>query len=326
LDAKVDRPWMRSGFRHGDLHGWAKEHRGELIWAALTLVQAWLAAGRPPGGAALGSFENWAATLGGILSVAGVPGFLANLRDLYEKSDEDTGEWQAFLELWWERHKDHPLKTQDLFLLATEAELLDSVLGDKNERSQKTRLGRALGKKRDRVIGEYRIEAGGRDHKTRNVFRLQRADAKPYADRRGTTMELFSTSPTSTPTLGVQSSNVGTTSAPTSAHSTNENHIANGASADVADVSRGSSLYITHARTRVTRVRALRSSETSATSAVDEKAQQEQQVNPADVGADVANPTSAVLSNVGGRINTNTHDNEKNENNGKNDDWEVFEI
>jgi len=59
LDAKVDRPWLRKTFRHPDLRGWGAKHRGELVWAALTLAQAWLAAGRPEGHKVLGMFENW---------------------------------------------------------------------------------------------------------------------------------------------------------------------------------------------------------------------------------------------------------------------------
>jgi putative DNA primase/helicase len=47
LDAKRERPWQRKGFRHADLREWVVQNRGELIWAGLVLVKAWLAAGRP---------------------------------------------------------------------------------------------------------------------------------------------------------------------------------------------------------------------------------------------------------------------------------------
>ncbi len=51
LDPKVDRPWERTGFRHPELREWILENRALLIWAALVLIQAWIAAGRPRGGA-----------------------------------------------------------------------------------------------------------------------------------------------------------------------------------------------------------------------------------------------------------------------------------
>jgi hypothetical protein len=162
LDAKVDQPWKRSGFRHRDLRAWAKHKRGELIWAALTLGQAWIAAGKPVGSQQLGNFESWVQTLGGILDVAGVPGFLENAQELYSRGDEETAEWRELVAQWWERFRDKQVQTQDLFQLATENDVLAGVLGDKGERSQKIRLGRALGRMRDRVVGSYRIEAGVR--------------------------------------------------------------------------------------------------------------------------------------------------------------------
>src|SRR6516164_6851097 len=77
LDAKVDAPWERTGYRHPNLLKWAKENRGQLVWAALTLARAWIAAGRPAGTEVLGMFEAWTDVIGGILGVAGVPGLLA---------------------------------------------------------------------------------------------------------------------------------------------------------------------------------------------------------------------------------------------------------
>src|SRR5207244_2518221 len=74
LDARVDAPWERSEFRHPHLIRWAKENRGALVHAALTLCQAWVAAGRPAGQRTLGMFEGWAEVVGGVLEVAGVPG------------------------------------------------------------------------------------------------------------------------------------------------------------------------------------------------------------------------------------------------------------
>ena len=89
LDAKVARPEERSDFRHPDLAGWVRHEHGRLVWALLTLVQAWIAAGRPKGGVTLGSFESWARIIGGILEVAEIPGFLQNRAEVYEQSDAE---------------------------------------------------------------------------------------------------------------------------------------------------------------------------------------------------------------------------------------------
>jgi hypothetical protein len=178
LDARVDAPWERTGFRHPNLLKWVKENRGRLVWAALTLVRAWIAAGRPPGTQVLGMFEAWVATLGGILDVAGVPGLLANVKEFRQSAADTAAEWRAFVTAWWQKHGGEKVGVCELFDLAVDQKLLDGVLGDKGERSQRTRLGVAMGKAADRVFGEYRVERAGEDHKRRQVYRLTPARAQ----------------------------------------------------------------------------------------------------------------------------------------------------
>lgn len=156
LDAKVDQPWLRTGFRHPKLLEWANRHRGRLVWAALTLIQAWLASGRPPGQQTLGMYESWSQTMGGILDNAGVPGFLANLQEFYETADAEGATWRAFVAAWWAARGDEEVKAAELFTLAIEAGM---SLGEKSEQSQKVRLGQKVAESRDRVfaidVGEF---------------------------------------------------------------------------------------------------------------------------------------------------------------------------
>jgi DNA polymerase-1 len=110
LDAHTFRPWLRpdSEFKHPDLVEWCKEHRGELLSAALTMIRAWIFAGRPTDPQAsvqgLGSFGKWANFVGGILAFAGCSGFLGNLIDSYEALDTESSSWAIFLEKWAEKH------------------------------------------------------------------------------------------------------------------------------------------------------------------------------------------------------------------------------
>ena len=74
MDAGVDHPEDRSGFAHV-LPGWAYEHRADIVWACLTLVQNWVSVGRPTwSGTPLGSLEAWCRTMGGIFEQAGMKG------------------------------------------------------------------------------------------------------------------------------------------------------------------------------------------------------------------------------------------------------------
>ena len=96
MDAKRSRPWQRTSFKHPDLMRWVEDNRGHLLAALLTLARAWFAAGRPPANTPiLGGFTEWASTCGES-SIAGISGFLDNLKLSYEQIDDDTQEWEAF--------------------------------------------------------------------------------------------------------------------------------------------------------------------------------------------------------------------------------------
>lgn len=74
LAAQVERPEDRTGFEHPDLLAWVRLNRPRLAVAALTIVRAYFAAGRPeqPGGV-WGSFESWSALIRGSIVWAGLP-------------------------------------------------------------------------------------------------------------------------------------------------------------------------------------------------------------------------------------------------------------
>ena len=159
LDAGIDRPWTRDGFRHPDLPSWTTAHRPQLIAAALTLIQAWVARNRPTAlHARLGTYEAWSAVLGGILATAKIPGFLNNLVAFYDEvADDETQAWYALVRAWWVLYHDEPVGVQKIWMLTQGERGIDLDLGDKNEKSQRTRLGKMLGRMRDRIFDEYRV-------------------------------------------------------------------------------------------------------------------------------------------------------------------------
>ena len=182
LDAKVDRPWERSGFRHDPLVPWVSESRHELVWSLLVLVQNWLATGRPADeGKPLGSFESWQQVVGGILKAAGIDGFLSNRDELYHTADRESEEWRDFVEAWWERFASRDVKASELRPLVTEDELLPSLIasdrGEPTDRQVATRLGKALTNRHDRRIGDRFIRIAGKDsHRKGTFYRLEPAD------------------------------------------------------------------------------------------------------------------------------------------------------
>lgn len=108
LDARTDRPWERSGFKHDDLKGYVRANRGALLAALLTAARGWYAAGRPKaaGLPRMGEYAEWVNIVGGVLAFCGVEGFLETQEVLYTEADSDAADWLAFLDAWhaWNPH------------------------------------------------------------------------------------------------------------------------------------------------------------------------------------------------------------------------------
>lgn len=129
IDPKQAKPHERDGFLHPNLTEWVLDNRGRLLSALLTLCRAWFADGSPAYPVpAFGSFEGWARTIGGILAHAGVAGFLGNRERLWEQSDTESGEWEAFLSAWVECYGCRAITPKELVRdIETGAQIADVV-------------------------------------------------------------------------------------------------------------------------------------------------------------------------------------------------------
>ncbi len=190
LDARTDQPWRRDGFRHPNLMGWVQANRGQLVAACLTLCQAWIVAGRPRGERSIGSFESWAHSIGGILAVAGIGGFLGNLDEVMAASDTEGGAWRGFIQTWWDRFGTAEVSVSDLVGYAQAAEPPLPVAA-KADRGFKIALGMALRKLRDRAFRVsdrlVHLRSGSILHNTQR-WRLEPANDRcpaPAEDRDG---------------------------------------------------------------------------------------------------------------------------------------------
>jgi hypothetical protein len=160
IDAAVQKPHLRKGFRHSDLRAWARTNRSQLIWAILTLVQNWNALGRPDGPIVLGSYETYSKIIGGILKAASIDGFLANIEADQRHADDDAAEWEAFIAAWNESLGRNIVGADDLdkAVLSPNPEMLSITLASTgSERGRRIRLGQELRKRRDSVILGNRI-------------------------------------------------------------------------------------------------------------------------------------------------------------------------
>lgn len=169
MDAQVERPEDRRGFRHPDLMSFATKNRAELLSASLSIVEAWRRAGMPRAARTLGRFEDFTSIIGGILEVAGVPGFLENRETLYSESDREGSEWAAFCDAWYKTHGSRPVTAKDLLEIAKKQELLMDIWAGRSALAAQQRLGNALASRRDGVFGGYVVRHSGRDGATKSL-------------------------------------------------------------------------------------------------------------------------------------------------------------
>lgn len=154
IDPRTDKPQSRTGWKHDDLKAWAKEHEGDLVAACLTLIRYGLQHGTPTT-ATLGSFDEWAKLLGKILHACGIPSFLGNLQDLYDRSDSEGASWRSLVTSWWASYGDMEIGAGQIYSLIDEDN--DIPIRGKDDQTRKASFGRLLKKKRDNVIGGYQI-------------------------------------------------------------------------------------------------------------------------------------------------------------------------
>jgi putative DNA primase/helicase len=178
LVSPVENPSLRDGFKHAELMKWATAHRRDLVWACLTIVQHWIAQGRPAGSVTMGSFEVYAKVMGGILEAAGVQGFLGNRPRMVERNPE-AERWVTLVETWHAAHDRQPVATATLheMILASQElrELFAETIGDGKAQSQKVRLGKALERHENRVWGRWRVVRSQTKERT-GVARWKLAD------------------------------------------------------------------------------------------------------------------------------------------------------
>lgn len=194
LDARLERPDERKAedFQHPDIIDWGSANRGEIVHAALVLIQAWISRGKVPGTQRMGSFESWASTMGGILDVAGVPSFLANAQEKRKLVDERSLQWTTFCGTWWKEFSSSNDDTEteavgakDLFELAQRDDLLPWVMAAETDQGKKQKLGRELRKVTDRRFGSFQIVHVDTDSSGRHRYKLQRFGELPAEESGG---------------------------------------------------------------------------------------------------------------------------------------------
>lgn len=175
-----DRP--ASSFRHPgvsglDLYSWVRANRRQLMTAILTLIRAWFAQGqpRPARGVSFGSFEAWEKIVGGIVEVAGIKGFLENIKTWRSESDFDTQYWHGHLGWLREQFGDEPFRTADVrgkAMAEPSGYLAPPKLDDPADKGYGKALGEAYSRLRGRRYERLWLERQGFSHGHVSLWRV----------------------------------------------------------------------------------------------------------------------------------------------------------
>lgn len=177
LVAGIEHPHLRTEFKHPELFAYLRQHRGRFVGAVLTLIQAWIAEGRPSGAKTLGTYEAWAQVIGGILSVAGVSGFLENIESFYAEADDEGAAWRSFVTAWWEQLGPERQTATDLLILATDAGL---PFVQWQYEKQKAELGTMLRKQADNVYSGFAIKKTKAPRGANSAYRLEPKEGQTW--------------------------------------------------------------------------------------------------------------------------------------------------
>ena len=188
VDPGVPDPERRSGFAITDFEGWVRERRGDLLWALLTLIRGWFAAGAPLAFDGTGdSYARWRQVVGGILRWAGAPGSFDSRQEWSTIEDEEAAELGEFIATVREHFGGRPWTTKDVLAKVSPMEetlpshpisinsLPSPVL--KSFRGPVHLLGRALGRwvtyRKGRFVGTARIVDTGERYQRYVLWRIE---------------------------------------------------------------------------------------------------------------------------------------------------------
>ena len=172
MAAREENPESRQGFAHPHLLRWVAENRTKLVAAALTVVKAFIAAGkpRPADLAPMGSFEDWDDLVRSPLLWQGAPDVLAGRGAA--QHDPEVAAFQTVIEAWHAAFRDDACTLQWIRRVtesptdANVAALRDALVELAPSRDGKdwdlSRVRYLFRRFQGRVLGQYSLTAGDR--------------------------------------------------------------------------------------------------------------------------------------------------------------------
>ena len=153
LDANVENPQNRA-FRHPDLFQWVKRERPRILWAILTLIQGWHAAGRKPGEVLEGGMRAFCEIIGGITEFSGYGPVFGNKYELTEQAGGEDHELRDMVDCWFLAFNTHAVTATQLGSTLQKADIQPSGLNGFTP----VHIGKFMSTLRGVVLGAHRID------------------------------------------------------------------------------------------------------------------------------------------------------------------------
>jgi len=197
LESTMERPEERADFTIKDLKGHALEHRGELVVAALTILKAFIQAGKPDQNLTPMDFPAWTTNIRNAVKWATGKDPAIGRKDL-TASDPDRQNCLALVEGWYEVQTDLKVKAM------TSTELIKAVKDSPDKKFEiirnvfsdlwpKTKAGElpssgSIGMKvqsiRDKPFGDKRFKLAG-ESKRAKLWTVQTVTTPPRSGESG---------------------------------------------------------------------------------------------------------------------------------------------
>lgn len=180
LDAQIDRPWTRQ-FEQ-DIEQMVRDRRAEFLAAVLTIIRAWSIANCAKAEVPrLNGFQNWADTIGAILSFAGIHGFLGNLAESQAEVTREGDEFTELLQFAFDRFGGSSFTIRKLCAELSKVEKWQVVVpqsiraGAESPKDMRQTLGIEVASLMGRRHGGFNVcDAGINGHEKVRQFRLER--------------------------------------------------------------------------------------------------------------------------------------------------------
>lgn len=190
LDPKMEHPEERADFKRPHLLEYVRAHRPELVMAALTIVRAYVVAGKPDMGVTpFGSFEAWSTVIRQALIWTGLPDPCLGRKDVEDTSDLDLGDLGEVLTCWQtcygEQVKTLSAVQQELAMnrsgtaVANQWDALHDALGSFDPRYSATQplnmkaIGKAFSKHVGRIVDGRKLVHGGKDRQNKVLWSVK---------------------------------------------------------------------------------------------------------------------------------------------------------